>query len=355
MAAPGTTRSIDSLMLPTQLSILLLQVIERWGTNPASALHGTGLKTTDLEDDDTWISYRQTMHIVDNAYKLTGRDTLGLDVGSAEDISTFGILGYAMLSCATVAEALAVGEKYQRTAQNLCDVQLEVCEDQTTISAATPFVLKPSGYRFAIEELFSGVMALIRSLCGEDRYPHEIHCAYDNPGYREYYESVFRCPVYFNESGNRMVLKSKLLALPILQANKFNARMSEKLCEEILHKYIGEEDLTTRIRHIILRVPGKFPDEATVADSLAISGRTMRRQLSTLGTSYRELLDQVRSDLAQQYLQNSNLRVEQVGLLLGYTETTNFRRAFKRWLGVSPQDYRLGTGVRAPNYHNRGG
>jgi hypothetical protein len=46
-----------------------------------------------------------------------------------------------------------------------------VCEDQTTISAATPFVLKPSGYRFAIEELFSGVMALIRSLCGEDRYP----------------------------------------------------------------------------------------------------------------------------------------------------------------------------------------
>jgi hypothetical protein len=98
-----------------------------------------------------------------------------------------------------------------------------------------------------------------------------------------------------------MVLKSKQLDLPILQANKFNARMSEKLCEEILHKYIGEEDLTTRIRHIILRVPGKFPDETTVADALAVSGRTMRRQLSALGTSYRELLDQVRSDLAQQF------------------------------------------------------
>jgi AraC-like DNA-binding protein len=340
MAAPDTTRSIDSLMLPTQLSILLLQVIERWGTNPARALHGSGLKLSDLEDDDTWISYRQTMHIIDNAYKLTGRDSLGLDVGSAEDISTFGILGYAMLSCATVGDALAVGVKYQRTAQNLCDVQIETGEDQSTISATTPFVLKPSGYRFAIEELFSGVMTLIRSLSGEDLYPHEIHCAYADPGYREHYEGVFRCAIDFNESGNRMVLKSKLLGLPILQANKFNARMSEKLCEDILHKYIGEENLTTRIRHIILRVPGKFPDEATVADALAVSGRTMRRQLSALGTSYRELLDQVRSDLAQQYLQNSSLNIEQVGQLLGYTETTNFRRAFKRWLGVSPQGYR---------------
>ena len=118
--------------------------------------------------------------------------------------------------------------------------------------------------------------------------------------------------------------------------------MSEKLCQEILRKYIGEENLSTRIRHIILRVPGEFPDEAAVADALALSGRTLRRQLGKLGTSYRQLLDQVRSDLAQQYLANSSLSVEQVALLLGYTETTNFRRAFKRWLGVSPRDYRQG-------------
>ena len=77
-----------------------------------------------------------------------------------------------------------------------------------------------------------------------------------------------------------------------------------------------------------------------MADVLAMSGRTLRRQLSALGSSYRQLLDQVRSDLARQYLENSNMSVEQVAQLLGYTETTNFRRAFKRWLGVSPRDYR---------------
>ena len=139
-----------------------------------------------------------------------------------------------------------------------------------------------------------------------------------------------------------MVLNRRLLEIPVLQANKFNAKMSEKLCQEITQKYLGEEDLATRIRHIILRVPGEFPSEAAVADALAVSGRTLRRRLGDRGTSFRDLLDQVRSDLAQQYLRNSTPSVEQIAQLLGYSETTNFRRAFKRWIGLSPREYRLG-------------
>jgi AraC-like DNA-binding protein len=341
MSRAGAKRSIDSLMLPTQLSLLLLQLAEPLGARPAAILHGTGLAPADLENYDTWISYRQTMKIIDNAYRQTDRATLGLEVGSAEDVSTFGILGYAMLSCATAGEAMAVGEKYQRTAQAICDVRLESSENSITVAADTPFVVKPHCYRFAVEALFSGVMEIFRILTGEEFYPTEVQCAYGDPGYPDLYQTIFRCPVAFNAAANRMVVDKALMDLPILQANKFNAQLSEKMCEEILHKYVGEKDLTTRIRHIILRVPGEFPDEATVAEALTMSGRTLRRQLSALDTSYQALLDQVRADLAQQYLQNSGLKVEQVALLLGYTETTNFRRAFKRWLGLSPQDYRL--------------
>ncbi|MEH6581243.1 MAG: AraC family transcriptional regulator [Halioglobus sp.] len=341
MSAAGSRRSIDSLMLPTQLSLLLLQLAEPLGARPTAVLHGTGLSPADLENHDTWISYRQSMKIIENAYQQTGSATLGLEVGSAEDISTFGILGYAMLSCATVGEAIAVGEKYQRTAQAICDTRLEIRENSIAMAADTPFVVKPECYRFAVEALFSGIMEILRILTGEEFYPIEIQCVYEDPGYRELYKTIFRCPVEFGAPANRVVVDRAFMDLPVLQANKFNARMSEKMCEEILHKYVGEKDLTTRIRHIILRVPGQFPDEAAVADALTMSARTLRRQLSALDTSYRELLDQVRAELAQQYLQNSGLKVEQVALLLGYTETTNFRRAFKRWLGVSPQDYRL--------------
>ena len=146
---------------------MLLELVEKKGVNPVSALRGTGLSIKDLESDDIWISYRQSMQIVHNCLEKSGCATLGLELGVAEDISTFGILGYAMLSCATLGEALALGVKYQRTAQNLCDVRLEEDADQFTISAVTPFVLAPSGYRFAIEELFAGVMEMIRIITGE--------------------------------------------------------------------------------------------------------------------------------------------------------------------------------------------
>jgi AraC-like DNA-binding protein len=142
-----------------------------------------------------------------------------------------------------------------------------------------------------------------------------------------------------------MVFSREVVELPVMHANKFNARMSEKLCQDILRKYIGEEDLAMQIRHIMLQVPGQFPDEEAVANALALSGRTMRRKLGDLGTSYRDLREQVRSELAQQYLRNTNMSVDQVAYLLGYTETTNFRRAFKRWLGVSPREYRNRPGV----------
>jgi len=340
MPTEPSTRSIDTLMMPTQESLLLLQLVESKGVKPVTVLQGTGLTMADLESDDVWISYRQTMQIVHNCLEATDCATLGLELGAAQDISTFGILGYAMLSCATLGEALSVGVKYQRTAQNLSDVRLDMDEKLFAISAVAPFVLDPSGYRFAIEELFAGVMAMSRIITGEELYPTVIRCAYADPGYRDKYECIFRCPIHFDEPGNRMEIELSVLDLPVLQANKFNARMSEKLCEDVLQKHIGEQDLSMRIRHIILREPGKFPDEIAVAQALAMSGRTLRRRLSDLGTSYRTLLDQVRADLAEQYLLNSQLSVEQVGLLLGYTESTNFRRAFKRWLGVAPREYR---------------
>jgi AraC-like DNA-binding protein len=340
VSTENPSRSIDTHLLATQLSVLVLQYAESCQVEPTAVMHGTGLSSADLEDDDTWISYRQATQIIDNALRLTGNPALGLEVGAREELDAFGILGYAMLSSATLAEALEVGEKYQRTAQTLCDVKLEEGDGNIAIQAAPPFVLSTSQYRFGIEELFSGVISISRILTGEEVRPNEIHLAYAEPDYTEAYRQFFCCPVVFDSLENSMVLSRKVLELPITQANKFNARMSEKLCQEILHKYIGEEGLTTRIRHIILQVPGEFPDEEAVAAELALSARSLRRKLGELGTSYRDLREQVRSDLAQQYLRNSNMSVDQVAYLLGYTETTNFRRAFKRWLGVSPREYR---------------
>jgi AraC-like DNA-binding protein len=342
MPSGQAMRAIDTMLLPTQGSALLLRIAQAQNIDAADILRGTGLKLTDLDDDETWISYRQTMRIVDNAYQLTGREDLGLEVGFAEDMSSLGILGYAMASCDTVGEALSVGAKYSRTTQNLCDLKLVDENRQLRLYAATPFLLSSRQYRFAIEELFASIVHFVHILSGKEVYPERVEWSYADPGYPVAYQQVFHCPLIFDSAENCLVLRHSTCALPIPQGNRFNARMGEKMCLEILRKFVGEDDLATRTRQIILQTPGQMPSEADMAGSLAVSGRTLRRKLGELGTSYRQLTDEVRSELAQHYLRDSGFTVEHVSHLLGYTETTNFRRAFKRWTGVSPRKYRLG-------------
>lgn len=333
-------RSIDSLLLPTQQTSLLISLVKKEGISVQSVLRDSGVKPEDLDDDEKWISYRQTMQIIDNAYRLSGRSTLGLDVGMAEELSTFGILGYAMMSCDTLKTALEIAEQYHRTAQSLCEHQVEIRQDYVTVFAATPFVLTLNRYRFAIEEVFAGLNKLLGLLTGVDIKPVEVHCAYAEPDYLDRYQEAFRCPVKFNEKANKISFHSAIFGLPILQANRFNAQMTLKMCRVIFDKHVGEEDLATRIRQSIAQVPGQFPQEEEIAKNFNMSSRSMRRSLAALGTSFRKILDEVRADLSQNYLLHSQMSVAQIAYLLGFTETTNFRRAFKNWVGVSPTQFR---------------
>lgn len=340
MTATASQRSIDSLLLPTQVTSLLAQIVEKKGISVQALFRNTGVRPEDLDDDDKWISYRQTMRIIDNAYRLTGCNTLGLDVGMAEDLSTFGILGYAMMSCDTLKTAIEIADRYHRTAQSLCEHRLEFGEELVSIFAATPFVLTLNRYRFAMEELFTGINGLFGTLTGVDVIPVEVHFAYAEPAYSDRYYEAFRCKVKFDEKTNQLIYRRHLFDLPVLQANRFNAQMTNKLCQGILDKHVGEEDLASRIRQIIVQVPGQFPGEEEVARSLNISSRSMRRYLAEYGTSFRRLLDEVRADLSQNYLMHSLMSIDQIAYVLGYTETTNFRRAFKGWVGVSPTKFR---------------
>ena len=95
-----------------------------------------------------------------------------------------------------------------------------------------------------------------------------------------------------------------------------------------------------QVRRAMLSAPGKFPTQAQMASQLHLSARTLRRRLESEHTSYREIVDEVRFEIARRYLQTPELRVAQISALLGYDEVANFRRAFKRWSGISPNAFR---------------
>ena len=100
------------------------------------------------------------------------------------------------------------------------------------------------------------------------------------------------------------------------------------------------EDIISRVNRHLLSTPGEFPKLDTVARLLCLGARTLRRRLQELGTGYQQILDEVRRELAIEYLRTTSLTVQEIAELLGYSEVTNFRRAFLRWVEVSPCQYR---------------
>jgi AraC-like DNA-binding protein len=116
--------------------------------------------------------------------------------------------------------------------------------------------------------------------------------------------------------------------------------MCEQQCEALLASLDVHDGLLTRVRRLLLARPGDFPDLLSAAQALHTSGRSLRRHLSELGTSYQQVLDEVRKRLALQYLTTTHLPLYEIAFLLGFSDPSNFRRAFKKWTGKSPGEYR---------------
>ena len=116
--------------------------------------------------------------------------------------------------------------------------------------------------------------------------------------------------------------------------------MCEEQCQQLLAQRYQQGSIAAKVRQRLLQQVGHFSNMELLADTLSMTSRTLRRQLLIEGTSYRELLDEVRQMLAEQWLTLGGLSQEQISERLGYSETSNFSHAFKRWTGKTPAQFR---------------
>jgi AraC-like DNA-binding protein len=181
---------------------------------------------------------------------------------------------------------------------------------------------------------------IARFLVGEPLQGVELGFAYPEPAYGARYAEVFGCPLAFDQPYHFISLPTEYLARPMALANPATVQMCEQQCEALLATLDVQEGLLTRIRRLLLARPGEFPDLDSAARELHTSGRSLRRHLSSLGTTYQQVLDDVRKRLALQYLTTTHLPLYEIALLLGFNDQSNFRRAFRKWTGKLPTDYR---------------
>ena len=317
---------------------LLVTMLERYGVSKEQLLAGAA-EPPNLRDPSARLPLQDFVDIVRRAIKLSGAPWLGWDFGATLTLSSHGFLGYAAMSSETLRDAVELAVKFFRTRTTVVDLQLKV-EGDTAILQLDELVALQDIQPFVVESLFSSFHFMGLKLLGEVPMDGELRFAFPEPDYYERMKPLIPVPVLFDCAYNQMRFPAARLDQRLRFADPRLAKMAEAQCEQEMANIKSPPKLLNQVRRIILAQSGRFPSVDEAASDLHMSSRTLKRKLQQLGTSYQTILDDLRKGLAVEYLTQTEITVDDIAVQLGYSDASNFARAFRRWTGRSPSDYR---------------
>lgn len=265
---------------------------------------------------------------------------IGLQMAAAAKPKTFDVLGYAMHSSANLAEAFERLVRYSRLRHTGAEFTFEVQDDVARIAMAIPSTALPSNNAMG-EWVGANFVLLSRHLTGLDLVPLQMGFQHHKPEDLSAYHRLFRAPLAFDQPVNEMRLDAALIQRPLVQADPGLSSILDRHAEELLARLPQSENLLDSVNRLMSKgLRGGDPSLTVIAQQLGYAPRTLQRKLEEAGTSYHTLLDEMRRELSIYYLREANIAVSEVAFLLGFSETSAFHRAFRRWMGVSPGEFR---------------
>jgi len=336
------------LRAPMSAQLLTRLGLER-GLTASTCLRGTGLRLDDLNRPEQHVTGEQELMIIANLLEaLDDPPGLGLEAGVRYHLTTYGIWGFALISSPTLRSAIAVGLRYLDLTYSFCRVATREDGDELCLFldvSTVPVALR----RFLIERDTAAIHVIQRELFAAATRLRRVSFAFPAPptGARRYQE-VFGFRPEFDADAHAVAFDGSRLDMPLPQAEANTADLADAQCRLLLEQRRARGGLSGQVRNALLTRPRTPPTFAEVAATLHLSPRTLRRRLADEGASYRTLLDEVREKLAEELLVNGRLTVEEVAQRLGYSETSSFTHAFRRWNGVGPRAHRraVGTNIR---------
>lgn len=319
---------------------LLLQFGLDHGLSGDRCLAGTGLDWQHLTAPGFVVEIEQELQLIRNLVNELGHiPGIGIQAGLRYRLATRGIWGFALLSCATLRDALAMALRYETLWNPFTDIRVEEDGDRlvTTIDASR----MPEAVRTFIVDRDLGISAsFMRDLIGTTIPAHSVTLCCSEPSDARPYQELFGMMPVFGASENRVARNAAgYLDRPLPGANSEVARQCELQCQALLAKRRARSGLAGQLRNRLAAGPGPLPDMERLAREFHITSRTLRRRLAEEGTSFRQLQDEVLEAQAEEMLAGG-LKLEHVAAALGYGEASNFIRAYRRWKGVTPLQYR---------------
>ena len=242
--------------------------------------------------------------------------------------------------CSALGDALAFGVRHIRLAGPVLEKSLRVEHDVAIFEGHDPFELGEL-LPLVSEFWFSSTHSVIGRVLERPFPSRRLLLPYPAPKHAPLYSEIFRCRVDFNAGTMQWHFDAALLKEKCPNANPITARMCGDFCHRMLQSFNDDEpELIRTVRSACLNSTGGFPSLIEVAARINVSPRTLHRRLAESGLSYQAILDDVRRRLAEEYLRNTALSIEEIAARTGFSEASNFRKAFKKWTRELPADYR---------------
>lgn len=319
----------------------LLYYTSSQGINPEDLFKKAGVDYSILNDMDNKIPLEDYYQILDTAIDLTGDPYFGLHMGETGKLDDLSILGYVMANCPTLGEALERAGKYFGIIGAALVINLKVEEDHSSLIFEMRHLLSYSCISHCIDTALASFFNMIKNITRSPVEMKEVLIKEEAPLDIGEYKRIFECPVLFGQPVSALKLLTRDLATPLNYPNQTLLSLFEHHIRSFLNKIDEDSFLSRKISLLLFeKMQGCNPGIEDVAEEMGISVRVLQKRLREENVTFSQLATNVRKDLAKSYLAERHYTVEDITYLLGFSEPSSFRRAFKTWTGLTPRQYR---------------
>lgn len=344
-----STASLSSASLSAAyLNSILPALSSVYDLDVVPLLVQSGITQEQLSQPDYLIPFYQAGTFFMAVLQTCQDEGIGLVIGSAVQAKSYQVLGYAVMSSHNLGEAADRLIRYERLVGQLgSTVLIQADESENSIEVGDCRLVWQCPFdvlwaRYLKEAAIAGWVTYSLSQVQVDDAVFTVHFDHAPASIpMERYHSVFGERIVFNSSWCGVAFDKALLTLPFTQADPGLNAMMDKQAAVLLDMFDGKLNLVNATREQVARcLPNGDPVLEDVAEVLSLTARVLQNRLKESDTTFKEIVDEVRKQLALSYLTEVDVPLIDVAFLLGFSEQSSFSRAFKRWMGKTPLEYK---------------
>lgn len=309
------------------------------GADIDHVLRRAGIAPEMISEHGARLSQKQFANLIRTMTRVS-RDEFWMLCDRPVKPGTFRTMCRLLVRCSTLREAVRTGCQFYHLVVDDFTVRIGENAHEGAIWV-TDRIADPERRRMINGATIFFVYGLMCWLVGRQLPLHTVHYVFPEQSFSSGLEPVYKAPLLFNQARTELRFDPEILDLPIIPDEERLAHFLASVPSVLLVRYRDESSFTERVRSVLRRNIARQLSLEDVATTLAISPQTLRRRLQDESQrSFQDLKDRVRHDVAIHLLQKSRLPLEEVAISLGFSELSTFHRAFRRWTGSAPGEFR---------------